>query len=59
MKLAQAILEEKEEVVRKMEKKAPLYGLTHAERLKQFRKKTSPAIYWRYFGRSLMGSVKY
>ena len=45
MKLAQTILEEKEEVVRKMEKKAPLYGLTPAERRKQFRKnreKNSP-----------------
>jgi transcription antitermination factor NusG len=38
MKLAQAILEEKEEVVRKKEKKAPLYGLTPAQRRKQFRK---------------------
>lgn len=28
MKLAQTILEEKEEIVRKKEKKAPLYGLT-------------------------------
>jgi len=38
MKLAQSILAEKEEVVRKKEKKAPLYGLTPAERRKQFRK---------------------
>jgi len=45
MKLAQAILEEKEEVVRKKEKKAPLYGLTPSRRRKQYRKnrdKTSP-----------------
>jgi len=39
MKLAQAIWEEKEEVVRKIEKKAPLYGLIPTERRKQFRKK--------------------
>ena len=39
MKLAQAILEDKEEVVRKMEKRAPLYGLTPSQRRKQFRKK--------------------
>jgi len=39
MKLAQAILEEKEEVVRKKEKKAPLYGLTPSQRRKQFSKK--------------------
>jgi hypothetical protein len=32
MKLAQSILAEKEEVVRKKEKKAPLYGLSPAER---------------------------
>lgn len=32
MKLAQAILVEKEEVVRKKEKKAPLYGLTPSQR---------------------------
>jgi hypothetical protein len=38
MKQARAILEEKEEVVRKKEKKAPLYGLTPAQRRKQFRK---------------------
>ena len=38
MKLAQSILAEKEEVVRKKEKKAPLYGLTPTERRKQFRK---------------------
>lgn len=45
MKLTQAILEEKEEVVRKKEKKAPLYGLTPSQRRKQYRKnrdKTSP-----------------
>lgn len=45
MSLAQAILEEKEEVVRKKEKKAPLYGLTASQRRKQYRKnrdKTSP-----------------
>ncbi|MCF8347015.1 MAG: transposase [Bacteroidales bacterium] len=45
MKLAQAILEEKEEVVRKKEKKAPLYGLTPSQLRKQYRKsrdKTSP-----------------
>lgn len=45
MKQAQAILEEKEEVVRKKEKEAPLYGLTPAQRRKQFRKnrdKNSP-----------------
>jgi len=38
MKLAQSVLAEKEEVVRKKEKKAPLYGLTPAERRKQFSK---------------------
>ena len=38
MKMTQSILVEKEEVVRKKEKKAPLYGLTPAERRKQFRK---------------------
>ena len=38
MKMAQSILAEKEEVVRKKEKKAPLYGLTPTERRKQFRK---------------------
>ena len=45
MKLAQAILEEKEEGVRKKEKKAPLYGLTPSQRRKQYRKnrdKNSP-----------------
>ena len=45
MKLAQAIVEEKEEVVRKKEKKAPLYGLTPSQRRKQYKKnrdKTSP-----------------
>ncbi|MFO7922463.1 MAG: transposase [Bacteroidales bacterium] len=45
MKLAQVVLEEKEEVVRKKEKKAPLYGLTPSQRRKQYRKnrdKTSP-----------------
>ena len=38
MKQVQAILAEKEEIVRKKEKKAPLYGLTPAERRKQYRK---------------------
>jgi len=45
MKQVQAILAEKEEIVRKKEKKAPLYGLTPAERRKQYRKereKNSP-----------------
>ncbi len=42
MKLAQSILAEKEEVVRKKEKKAPLYGLTPAERRKQFVKERDP-----------------
>lgn len=45
MKLAQAILDEKEELVRKKEKKAPLYGLTPSQRRKQYRKnrdKNSP-----------------
>jgi hypothetical protein len=45
MKLTQAILEEKEEVVRRKEKKAPLYGLTPSQRRKQYRKnrdKNSP-----------------
>ena len=39
MKLTQAILEEREEIVRKIEKKAPLYGLTPTDRRKQFKKK--------------------
>jgi len=39
MKLAQAILKEKEEVVRETGKRAPLYGLTPSERRKQFSKK--------------------
>ncbi len=39
MKFAQAILEEKESIVRKKEKKAPLYGLTPSQRRKQFKKK--------------------
>ncbi len=43
MKLAQAILEEKEEVVRKKEKKAPLYGLIPSQRRKQFRKNRDKA----------------
>jgi hypothetical protein len=43
MKLAQAILEEKEEVVRKMEKKAPLYGLTPSQRRKQYKKNRDKA----------------
>ena len=38
MKQVQAILAEKEEIVRKKEKKAPLYGLAPAERRKQYRK---------------------
>ncbi len=38
MKMAQSILAEKEEVVRKKEKKAPLYGLTPRERRQQFKK---------------------
>jgi hypothetical protein len=38
MKLAQSILAEKEEVVRKKEKEAPLYGLTPTERRNQFSK---------------------
>jgi hypothetical protein len=38
MKLAQSILAEKEDVVRKKEKKAPLYGLTPTERRQQFSK---------------------
>jgi hypothetical protein len=45
MKLAQAILEEKEDIVRIKEKKAPLYGLIPSQRRKQYRKnrdKTSP-----------------
>jgi len=39
MKQAQTILAEKEELVWKKEKKAPLYGLTPSQRRKQFRKK--------------------
>ncbi len=45
MKQLQAILAEKEEVVRNKEKKAPLYGLTPSQRRKQFskqREKDSP-----------------
>jgi len=38
MKLTQSILAEKEELVSKKEKKAPLYGLTPRERRQQFRK---------------------
>ena len=38
MKQAQTILSEKEEIVTKMEKQAPLYGLTAAQRRKQFKK---------------------
>ncbi|MEA3477995.1 MAG: transposase [Bacteroidota bacterium] len=38
MKQAKAILAEKEEIVRKKEKQAPLYGLTPIQRRKQFRK---------------------
>jgi hypothetical protein len=39
MKLAQAILDEKEDMVRTKEKKTPLYGLTPSQRRKQFSKK--------------------
>jgi len=39
MKLTWGILADKEEVVRKKEKKAPLYGLSPSERRKQFSKK--------------------
>jgi len=39
MKQAQTILAEKEELVRKKEKKAPLYGLAPSQRRKQCRKK--------------------
>jgi len=45
MELTQAILEDKEEAVRKKEKEAPLYGLTPSQRRKQYRKtrvKASP-----------------
>jgi hypothetical protein len=38
MKQSRTILAEKEEVVKKKEKKAPLYGLTPAQRRNQFRK---------------------
>jgi len=38
MKQALAILAEKEEIVKKMEKQAPLYGLTAAQQRKQFKK---------------------
>jgi len=38
MKQVQVILAEKEEIVMKKEKKAPLYGLAPAERRKQYRK---------------------
>jgi hypothetical protein len=38
MKHAQAILEEKESIVKQKEKQAPLYGLTPAQRRKQYRK---------------------
>jgi hypothetical protein len=38
MKQAQTILAEKEDLVRKKEKQAPLYGLTPAQRRKQFKK---------------------
>jgi len=43
MKLVQTILEEKEEMVRKKEKKAPLYGLTPSQRRKQYRKNRDKA----------------
>lgn len=45
MKHAQAIVEEKESIVRQKEKQAPLYGLSPAQRRKQYRKardKNSP-----------------
>jgi hypothetical protein len=45
IKPAQIILEEKESIVRKKEKQAPLYGLSPAQRRKQYRKnrdKNSP-----------------
>ena len=45
LKLAQAILEEKEEEFKKKEKEAPLYGLSPSQRRKQYRKnrdKSSP-----------------
>lgn len=38
MKLAQAVLEEKEEMVRRKEKTVPLYGLKPSQRRKQYRK---------------------
>jgi len=38
MQQVRIILQEKEELVRKREKKAPLYGLTPSQRRKQFRK---------------------
>ncbi|MFW6145645.1 MAG: transposase [bacterium] len=43
MKLAQAILEEKEEVVKIKEKQAPLYGLTPTQRRKQYSKNRDKA----------------
>jgi len=43
MKQAQAILAEKEELVRKTEKTAPLYGLTTSQRRNQFRKNRDKA----------------
>jgi hypothetical protein len=39
MKQSRTILAEKEEIVKKKEMKAPLYGLTPSQRRKQFRKK--------------------
>ena len=45
MKKAQAILEEKESIVKQKEKQAPLYGLSPAQRRKQYKKnrdKNSP-----------------
>ena len=43
MQQARIILQEKEELVRKKEKKAPLYGLTPSQRRKQFRKNRDKA----------------
>jgi hypothetical protein len=43
MQQARIILQEKEELVRKKEKQAPLYGLTPSQRRKQFRKNRDKA----------------
>ena len=43
MQQARIILQEKEELVRKKERKAPLYGLTPSQRRKQFRKNRDKA----------------